>query len=132
MNKSYCTVFKNRPVSFYVLSILIAGLVLYTVSIFIYLKITGVYSVATIAGGVSTSEGIDYQYEFNYLGKKYHGVFTDSRVHKIGSKYFVSFSKRSPSKNLLQYNSPVPNCLQDSTFTFWNQIPECSIIKTAK
>jgi hypothetical protein len=123
---------KNRPISFYIILIIVVGLVLYTLSIFVYLKITGVYAVATITDGVSTSEGIDYQYEFYYLDEKYAGTFTDSRAHKIGSKFFVAFSKSRPSKNLLQYNNPVPDCLKDSIFSFWNQIPECSTIKTVK
>lgn len=120
---------KKRPVSFYVISSVIALLVLYTVSLFIYLKISGAYTIATIVSGTPTSEGIDYQYEFFFEGKIYEGRFTDIQRYQIGSKYFVSFSRARPSKNLLQYGKPVPDCLKDSVFSVWDHIPGCTDVQ---
>lgn len=123
---------QKKPVSFILLSIFIIGLILYTFSLFIYLKIMGVYAVATIKEGTPTLEGIDFRYEFYYSGKLFAGVFTDIRPHQSGDRYFVCFSKENPSKNLLQYNQPVPDCLQDSLFTIRAEIPECPGSKTAR
>jgi hypothetical protein len=123
---------QKKPASFILLSIVITGLIVYTFSLFIYLKIVGVYAVATIKEGTSTSEGIDYRYEFYYAGKVFDGVFTDVRPHQLGDRYFVCFSKEKPSKNLLQFNQPVPHCLHDSLFTVWAEIPACLPRKTAR
>ena len=117
--------FKNKPKSFYIICGFIFLLVMYTLFLFFYLKIVGVYGVAIIKEGVATSVGIDIKYEFMYEGEKYTGVFTDSRRYKIGDKYFVLFSRNNPNKNLLQYNYPVPYCLKDSSNSFWSTYPKC-------
>src|SRR5215203_6988844 len=111
----------SKPKGFYFICALGSALVMYTVALFVYLKISGVYAVAIIKEAVVTSEGIDYKYEFFYLGNEYVGSFTGSK-YSIGDKYFVSFSKQSPSQNLLQYSEPVPACLQDSINSFWTEI----------
>lgn len=115
----------SKSKGFYFICALGSALVMYTLALFVYLKISGVYAVATIKDAVVTSEGVDYKYEFLYLGNEYVGSFTGSK-YSIGDKYFVSFSKKSPSENLLQYNDPVPVCLQDSIYSFWSKIPNCN------
>jgi hypothetical protein len=123
---------QHKPASLIILSFAVAGLILYTLSLFIYLKVNGVYAVATIKEGTPTSEGIDFRYEFHYAGKSFDGVFTGNGAYKLGDTYFVCFSKEDPSKNLLQYNQRVPDCLTDSLFTFWSEIPQCSHNKTVR
>lgn len=117
---------KGRPVLFYIFLLFMGGLTLYIISLFVYLKIVGVYAVATIIGGIPTSEGIDYKYEFYYLGETYTGGFTSLQRLRFGDKFFVSFSKKNPSQSLLKYYSSVPDCLKDSVFSFWETVPECS------
>jgi len=117
---------KKHPLSFYLFLVFVLVLILYTVSMFVYLKITGVYAIATIQEGTPTSEGIDYRYSFFYNGKRYSGSFTGLGGYANGDKYFVSFSQISPSKNLLQYNKPVPECLKDSIYSCWSVIPKCT------
>lgn len=98
---------------------------IYMLFFFFYLKIFGVYGVATIKEGVATSEGIDFHYDFIYEGGKYTGGFTGGKMYEIGSKYFVLFSKNNPEKSLLQYNDPVPDCLKDSINSYWSTYPKC-------
>ena len=116
--------FKNQPKIFYFLFVFISSLIIYTLYLFIYLKIIGIYGVAMITGGASSSEGNDYKYEFIYEGEKYTGSFSGLK-YEIGSKYFVLFSPNNPDKNLLDYNEPVPNCLEDSINSTWEEIPKC-------
>ncbi|HWK08348.1 MAG TPA: hypothetical protein VNS58_32200 [Puia sp.] len=117
--------FKNQPRSFYILWGVISLLVLYVLFLFLYLKVIGVYGVAIIKEAVATSEGNDLTYEFIYAGEAYTGVFAGTNRYKIGDKYFVSFSKSNPDYNLLQYNSPVPDCLKDSIGSYWTTLPKC-------
>ena len=117
--------FKKQPRYFYVFLGLFSLLIIYVVVLFFYLKVVGVYSVAIITGGVSSSEGNDYKYEFCFQSEKYKGSFTGLR-YEIGSKYFVLFSKNDPHKSLLQYNDPVPDCFKDSINSVWIKLPQCS------
>lgn len=116
--------FKKQPRYFYFFMGLLSLLILYVVVLFFYLKIVGVYGIATITGGVSSSEGNDYKYEFPYKGEKFTGSFTGLR-YEIGSKYFVLFSRSDPDKSLLQYNEQVPDCFKDSINSVWIKLPQC-------
>ena len=118
-------IFKSKTRAFYFIWIFVGVLVSYTLVLFFYLKIVGVYGIAELKEAVSTSEGIDIKYEFSYEGNKYTGVFTAGSKFKLGDKYFVLFSKHNPEKNLLQYNHPVPNCLKDSINFYWVTYPKC-------
>jgi hypothetical protein len=109
----------------YIIYGFVAILVLYVVFLFFYLKVVGVYGVAVIKEAVPTTEGILYSYEFFYNGISYSGRFSGFGKHHIGDRYFVSFSRKNPDKNLLQYNRPVPQCLTDSFNVFWQTYPEC-------
>jgi len=99
--------------------------ILYTVILFISLKLYGVYGVAIIKESVATTEGVVYTYEFLYEGFAYSGEFTGIGKQKVGERYFVSFLKSNPNRSLLQYNHPVPGCLADSFNVFWNNYPDC-------
>ncbi len=120
--------FKKQPKYFYVITGFFALLVLYVIVLFFYLKVVGVYGVAIITGGVSGSEGNEYQYEFSFRDEKYTGSFTGLR-YEIGSKYFVLFSRSDPDKNLLQYNERVPDCFKDSINSVWIKLPQCPVKK---
>lgn len=120
---------RSHPKSFYIFCGILSLLVLYTVFLFFYLKVVGVYGVATMKECVVSSEGIDFKYEFSYEGEKYTGVFNGDGRYKIGDKYFVSFSKSNPNKNLLEYNHPVPGCFRDSINFYWSTYPECPMDK---
>jgi hypothetical protein len=104
----------------------IIALVTYTVGLSIYLKITGIYAVATITESTATFDGIDFKYTFLYESKEYFGVFTGLSGHKIGDKYFVSFAENNPNYNLLLYDEAVPDCLKDSFNSYWPKIPNCT------
>lgn len=97
----------------------------YAIFNFFYLEFVGVYGVASIKEKIPTSEGIDVKYEFFYNTEKYIGKFVAGKQYQIGDKYFVKFSKNNPETNLLQYNSPVPDCLKDSIHSFWTSRPIC-------
>ena len=117
--------YKTAPKSFWVFCGFLMALVLYTVFLFFHLKISGVYVVATIKSGVATSEGVDYKYEFNYNGERYFGSFSGIMNYKMGDRCFVLFLRNNPNKNLIQFNTPVPDCLKDSIDTFWEKEPKC-------
>jgi hypothetical protein len=116
--------FKKQPRYFYFFLGLLLVLILYVVVLFFYLKIVGFYGIATITGGVSTSEGNDYTYEFPYKGEKFTGSLSGLK-YEIGSKYFVLFYQSDPDKSFLQYNEPVPDCFKDSINSVWKKIPQC-------
>ena len=115
----------NKRLPVYILVAATIAIVGYTVILFFYLEIFGVFTIARIVKGIPTSEGVDYYYEFNYAGGVYNGSFTDMKGYKIGTKFFVCFSKDNPSHNLLKFTKPVPDCLKDSVFTYWQNIPHC-------
>lgn len=117
--------FKNLPNWFYLLLVFLGPPLAYVFWVFFYLQIVGVYAVAVLKEGRSTSEGVDYKYEFYYEGKPYTGVFTGLGDQRIGDKYFVLFSRSDPDKNLLQYGSPVPDCLKNDSNKFWIKKPAC-------
>jgi hypothetical protein len=116
---------RSAPKSFWVLCGFLLVLVMYVVILFIHLKISGVYVVATIKSGVATSDGVDYKYEFNYNGESYFGTFNGSS-YKIGKRCFVMFLRDNPDKNLIQLYTPVPDCLKDSINSFWEKEPLCN------
>lgn len=119
---------KERPFFKFVV-VFITLLFIYTSWLFFYLKIFGVYGVAIIKEGTPSSDGVSIKYEFSFNGEIYSGFFSAGpyagRDYPIGSKYYVQFSRKDPTKNLLQYNNPVPFCYRDSMNTFWEDIPSC-------
>ena len=121
--------YKKLPKFFYLVCVFVTLLIMYTLFLFFHLKISGVYAVASIKEGISTSEGIDFRYEFYYKGQNYGGTFTDSKPHNPGERYFVLFLRSCPSRNLLQYDLPVPDCLKDSLDYFWHSYPNCPVMK---
>jgi hypothetical protein len=116
---------KNKFI-LYLFYIIIGLVIIYKVSMFLYLKIAGVYGIAIITESATSSDGVRVMYEFNYKQEKYSGGLTADLSYEIGDKYFVSFSESNPEYNMLQYNHPVPDCLKDSLNSFWEAYPTCT------
>lgn len=120
----------SKPMRF--LCIFIGILIGYTLWLFFYLKIVGVFGIAEIRTATATSDGVDYKYSFLYKGEVYNGSFTGLNGYKMGDCYFVRFSPKDPEKNLLQYDNKVPECLRDSVNLIWHEIPNCENINSKK
>lgn len=96
------------------------------ISEYIGLKKYGRYTIGITTKKETTPKGgIDFDYTFTIMGKKYEGFDAyNPKIQVPGGRYYVIFSSKNPEQNEMLINQPVHDSIREVPPEGWREIPK--------